>query len=204
MIVLFLVLFCVENIARKGAVKMDKSAMNKTEQAFETYRPIILSRVKLFTAHRTRANAAVGWDDLMQEASLWFITTMQTQGLEAARRHRLSLHHALYEAVRLAYPLHIPYHAFAKQEKREFIPLESIESNVPAVEDGQHMTSNLYARMLYAMLTPDEKDIVDRKLQGMTLHEIAQELGMQTHAVYYIVRKMRTRLAAYSPMKQEG
>lgn len=66
------------------------------------------------------------------------------------------------------------------------------------------MTSNLYARMLYAMLTPDEKDIVDRKLQGMTLHEIAQELGMQTHAVYYIVRKMRTRLAAYSPMKQEG
>lgn len=99
MIVLFLVLFCVENIARKGAVKMDKSAMNKTEQAFETYRPIILSRVKLFTAHRTRANAAVGWDDLMQEASLWFITTMQTQGLEAARRHRLSLHHALYEAV---------------------------------------------------------------------------------------------------------
>jgi len=183
---------------------MEKSAMNITEQAFETYRPFILSRVKLFTAHGTRENAIVGWDDLMQEASLWFITTMQTQGMEEVLRHRLSLHHTLYEAVRLSYPLYIPYYAFAKREQIEFTPMDAVESQVPAVEDDQHMTSNLYARMLYAMLTPTEKDVVDRKLQGMTLDEIAREMNVTARTISNIIKRMRCRLEAYKPTMQEG
>ena len=178
--------------------------MNITEQVYVTYRPIILSRVNLFTVHRTRENAIVGWDDLTQEASLWFIVTMQTQGLEAALRHRLSLHHALYEAVMRSYPLHMPYHAYAKRELQEFIPLDADESSVRAVEDDEHMTSNLHARMLYAMLTQAEKEVVDMKMQGMSIREIARAMNVSKYCVEHIINGMRNRLAAYNPMKQEG
>lgn len=185
---------------------MDKSAMNITElTSITTYDHFIESQVKHFMSRsKGTNNLIVSAEDLKQEASIWFLVTMREQGINAALRHSLCLHHALYDAVRRSYPLHMSYHAFRNRTNYAFVSVDKIKENIASNENVEEaITAKVDAERLYAKLTDREKRIVTMKMEGIPLRKIAQALGISRRMVDYSVRAMRERLAAYSPMMQE-
>lgn len=156
----------------------------------------ILQNVDGFLKGKPTYNPVLGRDDLIQEAALCFIKTAREKGIDLAYRNYLELRHVMHDAVRRAYPLSIAHSAYKHREKVEFISIDLCEIPTQRLEDV--VEDKLAAENLYASLNEEEKKIVDMRLQGMTIAQMAKEMKVPTYNISYIIKKMRDRLKPLS------
>lgn len=169
------------------------------KEIYSQYLPYIKSRVNYFLRRRTfQDNPIVSKEDLMQEAIIWFIQTERTEGLEAALRNRLSLHRALYDAVRKAYPVSYPYGAYRKKAALRFEPIEEsagIADSAPfhSGDMEECIAERIDMERMISSLTATEQRVMNLKLRGMSQREIALALSVTESTVSHTMKRIREK-----------
>ena len=122
-------------------------------------------------------NGVLDEEDLKQEIIIAMLTIIRTDGEEALHRNRLTFIHVMWEAVRRAYPLSIPYHAFGNQHREplNLTPFEEWyeDSSLTHEEEPDTIT-----RIMIDQLPEPKRTIIRMKLDGMEQQEIAHALGV--------------------------
>lgn len=150
--------------------------------------PFILKRVRAF--HPMDKNPVVQFEDLMQEASIWFLKTARKDGADVARKKRIDLLGVLYRAVMDGYPLTCNPDAFMVKKEQEFISMSEVDETVCTSFDD---VRDAETWMLLESLTSEEKRYVELKLEGRSNHEIAEMMHLSYHAIKALIRDLRKK-----------
>jgi len=133
-------------------------------------------------------NGVLDRQDLMQEVALCFLMEARKHGEETAARNKKTLFHALYDAVRRAYPVAIPSHAFRKGKRLPLtvLSIEQVEVIIPDI------SPSLYSEMLEDA-GEWERKIIHMRSKGMTQREIAQALERSEAWVSRSMKRIRNQ-----------
>lgn len=181
-----------------------KTQRELAEQAIlSQYRPYLMGRVNTFLCKGNgRCNAVLSQQDLLQEASIWFLNEYRQGGLEAALTHRLSLHRALYDAVRRAYQISMPYGVYRTRPKdvNRFVPSDASAESCPvtgwySMEDDVIFHADVSSAI--ARFSGEEQEMLRMKANGMTQREIARHIGVSQAYVCRAFKDMRKRIRTY-------
>lgn len=135
-------------------------------------------------------------EDLMQEAAICFLLEVRRYGEEIARSHRRTLFHALYEAVRQAYPVSISYHSFsgARLQPLQVEPWEAMEAHITAPDTAGRIIDRLNVKTALEALEAPEKKIIACLMRGMNQREIARLFGWTDCQVCRRIKRIRRQL----------
>ena len=113
--------------------------MNTTleQTLINKYTPLINHTVNCFVnkLNPHNRNGVLDAEDLRQEVNIAMLSIIRAEGEEALTRNRLTFIHVMWEAVRKAYPLTIPYYAFGNQH-RQALNLATFEESSPSQMDS--------------------------------------------------------------------
>ena len=135
-------------------------------------------------------NGVLDADDLRQEVTIAFIDIIRTQGEEALAHNRLTYLHVMWDAVRKAYPLSMPYYAFGKQS-REPMSFPTLDGYLEAEELAEDDEDNILTRIMIDQLPEPQRAIVRMKLTGMSQREIARALGVSDATMTRMFQRLK-------------
>ena len=100
------------------------------------YTPLINHTVNCFLnkLNPHNRNGVLDAEDLRQEVTIAMLSIIRAEGEEALTRNRLTFIHVMWEAVRKAYPLSIPYYAFGNQHRQALNLATFEESSLPQMD----------------------------------------------------------------------
>ena len=137
-------------------------------------------------------------EDLIQEARIAFLMHIRTHRPEDYGRCRLTIWHALCDAVRAQYPVSMPHGVFTNKEKRGTVRLVDVEYMAQALasDEEQYEAVELAAQIMHEVETfPEEATkLVHLKMKGYTNREAAQRLGMTDYQVSRTLKRIRRLL----------
>lgn len=143
------------------------------------YTPLINRTVNCFVnkLNPNNRNGVLDAEDLRQEVTIAVLTIIRTDGEEALQRNRLTFIHVMWEAVRKAYPVSIPYYAFGNQH-REPINLIAFEEGFTDASLTHEEEPDTITRIMIDQLPEPKRTIIRMTLDGMSQMEIAHALGV--------------------------
>lgn len=161
------------------------------ENLLRQYKPYLLSQVRKF-ANRVKLcySSVIQTEDLLQEASAWFVETYKKDGLESALNHRIDLYHTLYEVCRSASPVYLPYWAYGKRMTIPVVPFDTLV-NVERADDVERSAS---IRLMLNSLPEFQRRVVGLKANGHTPKEISQIMGVNVQRVYRALQSAKQAL----------
>lgn len=172
------------------------------EQLLRQYKSYLSKQVANFLKGRKCENPVLNTEDLMQVAYEWFLKTIREEGLQAALRKRRMLHHVLYETVRNSYPMYVPYYVFRQKRDVQFHSLDSIEASPDSGpchsrNFEEWITENIMIERFMGALSDRERTIVDMKLAGYRIKEIAEHLDINVRTVNNAFHVIRDKCTYY-------
>lgn len=143
------------------------------------YDPLINHTVNCFVnkLNPNNRNGVLDAEDLKQEVIIAMLTIIRSEGEEALQRNRLTFIHVMWEAVRKAYPVSIPYYAFGNQH-REPLNLIAFEAGSTDASLTHAEEPDTIIRIMIDQLPEPKRTIIRMTLDGMSQREIAHALGV--------------------------
>lgn len=138
-------------------------------------------------------NGVLDAEDLKQEVIITILTIIRKDGEEALHRNRLTFIHVMWEAVRKAYPLSIPYHAFGKQH-RQPLNLVSFEEWYEDPSLTHEEEPDTIFHIMIDQLPELQRTIIRMKLDGRTQREIAHVLGMSNTTMNRMYQRLKSSI----------
>lgn len=136
-------------------------------------------------------------EDLIQEARMAFLSFIRTHKAEELYQCRLTILHALCDAVKRCYPISMPRGVFLDRGKRNSYHFSDIDE-LPEVMDGGNSYESIelmnQIREISDTLSDKTHELVRLKLQGYSNREAARQLGISDAAVSRRLKQIRQRL----------
>ena len=170
-----------------------------------SYDPMI--RKTVYNFMRRCSVQTMSAEDLLQEARLAFLQHIRTHEPRDYGRCRLTILHALCDAVLRQYPLSMPRAVYLSKEKRA--PLCIADFNKAeeafALDDGCEAVDLMNEIMEAVESLPQEAmELVKLKLNGYSNREAARQLGMTDVRVSRMLKRIRRLLGEASKNKNGG
>jgi len=161
----------------------------------DSYEPLLNKIVNNFTARTTLRT--VPREDLMQEARIAFLKHIRTHMPEEYHLCRLTILHALCDAVQRQYPLSMPRAVYLAKEKRAplfIVNFEKAEEELTV--DGNCEAVDLMNEIMQAVerFPKEAMELVKLKLNGYSNREAAQQLCMTDARVSRMLKQIRRLL----------
>ena len=140
----------------------------------------------------------VSREDLMQEVSFCFLAEVERYGEEAARAHKLTLFHAMYQAVMGAYPLSVPRRSGTFKtitDKHLWVePWEAMADKIKTSDTTNRILDRLELRGWLNALSDTDKQIIRWRLEGVSQREIGQRLGLTSVQTCRRMKRIKAKL----------
>jgi len=159
------------------------------------YEPMLKNIVYNFM--RRCSEQTMSTEDLMQEARLAFLQHIRTHRPEDYRRCRLTILHALCDAVLKHYPVSIPRGVFFGEDRQgQRWAAASLEEAQYIARDGGYDASDFAARIMWTVeqFPKEAMKLVKLKMEGYSNREAAQELGLTDVQVSRTLSRIRRLL----------
>ena len=159
------------------------------------YTPLLTATVTTFMnkLNPHNRNGVLDAEDLRQEVTIAFIDIIRTQGEEALTHNRLTFIHVMWDAVRRAYPLSIPYYAFGNQH-RQALNLATFEEWYEDPSLTHEEEPDTITRIMIDQLPEPQRTIARMKLDGMSQREIANALGVSDATMSRMFQQLKNSI----------
>ena len=130
-------------------------------------------------------------DDFVQEARLAFLQHIRTHDESMWAACTLTMKGAMMECVRRSYPLSVSRNHFSQTLKAGlcFTSVDEITSEYGTKWEDDH--SDIDLRAALDTLDAKEQQIVNMRLEGCSVMDIANRMGMSHQAISYHLKKIR-------------
>lgn len=170
--------------------------INQTElDILTSYAPMIRRTVSNFMRRCSVQTMSV--EDLMQEARLAFLQHIRTHRPEDYGRCRLTILHALCDAVLRQYPVSMPRGLFFDGSQRQQWVMERLNNEAHYMaQDGGFDAADLAAQIMKAVeqFPKEAMKLVKLKMEGYSNREAAQQLSMTDVQVSRMLKQIRRLL----------
>ncbi len=163
------------------------------------YAPLLNATVTNFMhkLNPNNRNGVLDAEDLRQEVTIAFIDIIRTQGEEALTHNRLTYLHVMWDAVRKAYLLSTPYHAFSTRH-REAIYFPTIDECFEDEALVQEEEDDTLTQIMIDQLPEPQRNIIRMKLDGMSQREIAHVLGVSDATMCRMFQRLKESIKTKS------
>ena len=167
----------------------------KEMEILTSYEPMLRNIVYNFM--RRCSEQTMSAEDLMQEARMTFLQHIRTHKPEDYKRCRLTILHALCDAVLKHYPVSIPRGVFFGGDRQcQRWAAASLEEAQYIARNGGYDASDLASQIMWAVeqFPKEAVKLVSLKVEGYTNREAAQQLGMTDAQVSRMLKRIRRLL----------
>ena len=152
---------------------------NHEQEIMNRFDPLLWKFVHSFINRCSKSTVPA--EDLIQEARLAFLHHIRTHQPEEYHMCRLTILHALYDAVQRAFPVRMPRVVFIDKQRRGTFLFRDFDEEEERLID----TANDYGRIDLALqliqearkISPEAEDLLRLKANGYSNREAAQLLG---------------------------